>query len=207
MQKYKIIEGDQKTDEWLKLREGVIITGSNAKKVKGTDSQYMYDLLAMFTSDWKPKEAYGIHIDRGNELEDPARKEYEKFTGEKVKQIAFIQNDRYGISPDGLVLKKDKTLKRLIEIKASDVNTHIRFIIENEKKIPSEHKDQIIHGFIVCDDIDEIDFISYCPAHKFKPLHIIKIKRSDLYVDIEAAKVKYSKFVEKFDENYKKIIL
>lgn len=204
---YKVIEGEQKTDEWLKLREGVDITGSNAKKVKGTGNAYMYELLAQMTSDRKPKDLSGIEsIDRGNLLEPEARKEYEKFTKTKVKEVAFIQNDdnRCGISPDGIIIKGDK-IKKLVEIKCPDNNNHIRYIIEGT--IPIEHKDQIIHGFIVCDDVDEIDFVSYCPNHLFKPLLIITVKRSNLYLDIETTKVKYSKFIEKLDENYKKLIL
>lgn len=207
MQTYKIIEGEQKTDEWQKLRDGVAITGSNAKKVKGTGNAYLYELLATRTTERQKKDLKGIaDIDRGNELEPEARKEYEKATGNKVRTVAFIENGRYGISPDGLVMKpKNVGVKKLIEIKCPDTNNHIRYIIE--KTIPAEHKDQIIHGFIVCDDVDEIDFVSYCPVFQFKPLLIITVKRSDLFVDISTTQVQYKKFVEKFDLNYQKLIL
>lgn len=201
---YTIIEGDQKCDEWQKLREGVAITGSIAKKVKGTGNAYMYEHLAIMTSDWKPKEARGEHIDRGNELEEPARKAYEKATKSKVRTVAFIRNDRYGISPDGLVMKGEK-IKKLVEIKAPDVNTMIRYILE--KVLPAEHKDQIIHGFIVCPDVDEIDFVAYCPQYQFKPLLIITVRREDLMLDIQTTKITYSKFVEKLDRNYSTLIL
>jgi hypothetical protein len=151
-----------------------------------------------------PKQAYGEHIDRGNELEPEARKVYEKVTGQKVREVAFIKNGRYGLSPDGLVMK-GKSIKKLIEIKAPDTNNHIRYILE--KTLPSEHKDQIIHGFIVCDDVDEIDFVSYCPVFKFKPLFIITVKRSDMMLDIATTKVQYGKFIEKLDRHYSTLIL
>lgn len=207
MQSYKIIEGNQKTDEWQKLREGVAITGSIAKKVKGTGNAYLYEHLAMMTTDRKPKDLTGIaHVDRGNKLEPEAIKAYEKTTKQKVKLVAFIQNDRYGISPDGLILKpKGETIKKLVEVKCPDTNNHIRYILE--KKIPEEHKDQIIHGFIVCDDVDEIDFVSYCPVFKFNPLLIITVKRSDLFIDIATTKVQYQKFTEKLDKSYSTLIL
>lgn len=207
MQNYKIIEGEQKTDEWHELRNGVAVTGSIAKKVKGTGNAYLYEHLAMITTNRKPKDLTGIeHVDRGNELEPVARKAYEKETKSKVKLVAFIKNDRYGISPDGLVMKpKDIAIKKLLEIKCPDTNNHIRYILE--KKIPAEHLDQIIHGFIVCDDVDEIDFVSYCPVFKWKPLLIITVKRSDLYVDIATTKVQYQKFVEKLDKSYSTLIL
>ena len=204
---YKIIEGEQKTDEWHEMRNGVAITGSIAKQVKGTGSAYLYEHLAMMTTDRQPKELKGIkHVDRGNELEPEARKAYEKATKQKVKTVAFIRNDRYGISPDGLVLKpKLEAIKKLVEIKCPDTNNHIRYILE--KTLPAEHKDQVIHGFIVCDDVDEIDFVSYCPMFQFKPLLIITVKRSDLMLDIATTKITYSKFVEKLDKNYATLIL
>ena len=51
--------------------------------------------------------------------------------------------------------------------------------------------------FIVCDDVDEIDFVSYDPKIIFhKPLLIITVKRADLYVDIATTKIQYQKFRE-----------
>lgn len=207
MQSYKIIEGEQKTDEWHKLRNGVAVTGSIAKKVKGTGNAYLYEHLATMTTERKPKDLTGVKdIDRGNELEPVARKEYEKATKQKVKLVAFIENGRYGFSPDGLVMKpKDAGIKKLVEIKCPDTNNHIRYILE--KKVPAEHIDQIIHGFIVCDDVDEIDFVSYDPKFIFKPLLIITVKRADLYVDIATTKIQYQKFVEKLDKSYSTLIL
>lgn len=204
---YKIILGDQKTDEWQKLREGVAITGSNAKKVKGVGNAYLYETLAMMTTKRVQKDLKGIaDIDRGNELEPEAREKYTKETGQLVAQCAFIENGRYGISPDGLVYKKKQAdgIKKLVEIKCPDTNNHIRYILEN--KLPAEHKDQVIHGFIVVDDCDEIDFVSYDPKFKLKPLHIITIRRSDLIVDISTTRIQYEKFIEKLDQNYSKLI-
>ena len=205
MQTYEIIEGEQKTDEWQILRDGTAVTGSNAKKVKGNGNAFLYETLAMMTTVRERKQAYGPDIDRGNELEPEARKAYEKATGQKVREVAFIKNGRYGISPDGLVMRTKNQIKKLIEIKSPDTNNHIRYILEG--KLPSEHIDQIIHGFVVCEDVDEIDFVSYCPVFKFKPLLIITVRRADLYVDIATAKVQYQKFVEKLDKSYSTLIL
>jgi len=202
MPEYEIIEGDQKTDEWFKLREGCIVTGSNAKKVKGTGSAYLYELLAVATTEREVQEAHSKHIDRGVELEPVARKEYEKATNQKVREVSFIRNNRIGISPDGLVMKKD-VVKKLIEIKCPDTPNHIRYILEN--KVPSEHEDQIIHGFITCPDVDEIDFVSYDPKFLFKPLHILTVKRSVYAVDITTTRIQYEKFINKFDEKHSQI--
>lgn len=201
---YKIIEGEQRTDEWFALRDG-LITGSIAKKVKSTGNAFVYETLAKMTTNREEKDLSGIeHVDRGIRLEPQAREEYEKVTGEKVKEVAFIQNGKYGLSPDGVVLKAKGDIKKLVEIKSPDTNNHIRYIVEN--KIPLEHRDQIIHGFIVADDVDEIDFVSYDPKFKLKPLHIITARRKDYFVDIQTAEISYKKFLEKVDDYYSKLI-
>lgn len=204
---YKIIAGEQRTDEWQHLRLGKI-TGSNAKKVKGTGNAFLYETLAMMTTERDIKQAYGEHVDRGNELEPEARKAYEKKTGEKVEQVAFIENEeaRIGLSPDGLIYKRGgKEIKKLLEIKCPDSNNHIRYILEGG--IPSEHKDQIVHAFVVCDDVDEIDFVSYDPKFRFKPLHIVTAKRASFIVDISTSQIAYQRFLNKLDESYKSLIL
>lgn len=204
---YKIIAGEQQTDDWQKLREGKI-TGSNAKKVKGTGDAFLYETLAMMLTQRDPKQAYGEHVDRGNELEPVARKAYTDATGEKVAQVAFIEDEsgRVGFSPDGLVWKRGgKEIKKLLEIKCPDTNNHIRYIVE--KRIPAEHKDQIIHAFVVCDDVDELDFVSYDPKFRFKPLFILTVKRSSLVTEIATAKIAYDRFLQKLDSIYQSLIL
>lgn len=204
---YKVIYGEQKTDEWQKLREG-LITGSTAKKVKGSGDAFLYQTLAIMTSKWKPKEAFGEDIDRGNKLEPEAVECYKKFTGLEVRRdIAFIQNGRIGVSPDGVPYKgkfEENNIKKLIEVKSSDVPNHIKYIDTN--KVGSEYIDQIIHGFETIDTCDEIDFVSYCPMYKLKPLHIITVKRATMIVDISTTKIQYSKFIEKLDKIYSKLI-
>lgn len=203
---YKIIKGEQQTDEWQKLREGKI-TGSVAKQVKGTGNAFLYETLAMMTTKREPKQAYGVHVERGNELEPEARVQYERLTKQTVDQVAFIENDRYGISPDGVIFKTKKkdSIKKLLEIKCPDTNTHIRYLLE--KKLPSEHKDQVIHGFVVCDDVDEIDFVSYCPAFTFNQIWVLTIRRQDYITEITTARIAYEKFIEKLDKYYKELIL
>lgn len=201
---YIIHEGEQKTDDWQKLREGKL-TGSNAKKVKGAGSAYLYEMLAIMTTDRKKKDVKTEAMERGVELEPAAREAYAAKTGEKVEQVAFIEKGRVGISPDGVMFRKaGKGIRKLLEVKCPEVEHHIRYIVEN--KVPSEHIDQIIHGFHVVDDCDEIDFVSYCPAFPLKPLHIINVKRMQLAVDISAADVAYGKFLKRLDENYSIII-
>lgn len=202
---YRIIEGEQRTDEWHNLRSGKI-TGSIAKKVKGTGNAFLYETLALMTTDRDPKQAYGEHVERGTELEPEARAAYEKATGAKVENVAFIESEdgRTGFSPDGIV-RKNGAIKKVVEIKCPDTNNHIRYFLEN--KIPSEHLDQIIHIFVVCEDVDEVDFVSYDPRFRFHPLVIIKVRRASHVTDIMAAEIAYKRFLEKLDDSYRKLIL
>lgn len=202
---YTIIPGDQKTDDWQQLRMGKV-TGSSAKKVKGTGDAFLDQSLAIMTTEWKPKPARGEDVDRGNMLEEEARKAYEKHTGQKVLTCAFIDRGRIGYSPDAYKPGKGgKGIKKLIEIKCHDVPAHIAMI--RKGKVPTDHVDQIVHGFAVVDDCDEIDLVSYCPAFRFKPLHIITVKRSDYIVDIQTSLIAYNRFLEKLDVAYQSIIL
>ena len=172
----------------------------------------------MMTTKRDPKQARGEHVDRGIELEPEARAAYVGQTGFQVFTVAFIENGRLGISPDGIVFKKKvstvkgnlslssiKKIDRLLEIKCPDTNNHIRYIIEN--RLPAEHKDQVIHAFVTIDDLEEVDFVSYDPKFKHKPLHIITIRRSDLIVDISTAKVAYDRFLQKLDKYYSTLVL
>jgi len=204
---YRIIEGDQKTDEWRTLREGKL-TGSVAKKVKGTGNAFLYEMLAVMTTEREEKNVWkGEHVERGNELEPEARAAYAKEKKLKVQECAFIENGRLGYSPDGIVMRKGSTtsIERMPEIKCPDTNTHIRYLLEGG--IPAEHRDQIIHGYITVPDCDAIDFVSYCPMFIHKPLLIVETRRQDFIMEMATAKVAYEKFLKKLDESYEKIIL
>lgn len=203
-QNYKIINVEQKTEEWFAEREG-LITGSVAKKVKAKGDTYLYEVLATMTTKVKEKELHTPAIDWGVEQEPNARKEYIKQTGEKIEEIGFIKNGQLGLSPDGGKFRKNKSIKKTIEIKCPNTKNHIKYIVTN--KLPSEHKDQVVHNFMVIDDLEELDFVSYDPRYKYKPLHIIRIKREDLILEINVAKVAYDAHLLKLNELYRKLVL
>ena len=203
---YTVIRGSQKTKAWFKEREG-LITGSVSKQVKGTGKAWIYETLAMMTSKWTPKDLDNVEdVARGNRLEPENLAEYSKATGNKIDtEVSFIHKGRTGFSPDAVMFKgKTDVITRLVEAKAPQTKNHIRYIIEN--KIPKEHVDQIIHGFVVVDTVDEIDFASYDPEFKLKPLHIITAKRSDYLLEIQVAEIAYEKFISELDRAYDKLI-
>ena len=128
---------EQKSDEWLTMREG-IITGSVAKKVKTSGKAYLYEVLAGMTANTKQNDISHVEaIAHGNIAEGAARQAFEKKTGMKVDEVGFISNGRLGLSPDGVIYGKDK-IKATVEIKCPNTQTHIKYILEG--KYPKEYK-------------------------------------------------------------------
>lgn len=105
MIKYYNIE--QKSDEWLELRKGKF-TASNAQAIANADKGLDSLCIELLAEKMALKSDAYINEDmqRGNELEAEARKEFEAFSGEKVRLVGFVENDKYdnaGCSPDGLI--------------------------------------------------------------------------------------------------------
>ena len=199
---YKIIDLDQKSPGWFAARES-LITGSAAKKIK-TSYDYRFEMLANLTTPTEILESpVSEAMQWGIEKEPEAREAYAKSTKRKIKEVGFIQNGRYGLSPDGVVLA-GKKISRAIEIKCPSTKNHVSTIVKNE--IPKLNLDQIIHYFVVIDDLKELDFVSYDPRFQYKQLHIITVKRSDFKAEIAETIKRYEKFVEKLDADYQKII-
>jgi hypothetical protein len=201
---------EQKTEEWFAMREG-LVTGSVAKAVKagvrsGANNAYLYEVLATMTTDVKPKPLDSIEaIKWGNEQEPNARKAYETMMKVEVAEVGFIINGRLGLSPDGVVYGKKGNIIQTIEIKCPDTKNHIKYILNGG--YPSEYKDQIIHNFVVIDDLKRLDFVSYDPRLKMRPLYSYTIMRESLGAEIEVAKISYTNHLKALDENYKKLIL
>ena len=201
---YKILQVNQKSEEWFALREG-LITGSVAKKVLTKGNDFLYEVLAAMTTVTAQNNISSQPMQWGIDNEADARELYTKTTGNKLEEIGFVQRDKYGLSPDGGMFRKDGSIKRTVEIKCPETKNHIRYIITN--KIPAEHLAQVVHNFIVIDDLEQVDFISYDPRYKYKPLHIIPVTREALILEINAAEVAYQKHLEQLDEAYRKLIL
>jgi len=129
---------EQNTDEWLRLRLG-IITGSNINKIvtaagkpAKNDSmrQYAAELAAQRITGRLEENFQSYAMQLGHLQEDVARDIYsEKFA--PVKQCGFVTNDDLGFtvgcSPDGLVGDDG-----LIEIKSRMAKFQISTIVEGE---------------------------------------------------------------------------
>jgi len=165
---------NQQDDAWFATRAGRP-TASRFKDIitpEGKDSKSWEKLaLELIAESIHPTEFQGFDgnhdTDRGNEMEDVARKYYEEQTGYKVTQTGFITRDDYviGFSPDGLILSNGEPLAKDgsniahgLEIKSPRRKGHAETLITQQ--MPSEHRPQV-HGSMACSGLTRWDFVSY----------------------------------------------
>lgn len=213
-----IIHKDLKqwSDEWKQARAWVI-TWTKLKWVLAWPKAQETQIYELIWEEFAPLEECFINyaMQRGTELEPIAKAKYIDITKEEVEEVWFIKSETYKddfwsylwLSPDWIIFKEiepwiSKILKA-IEIKCPWWKNHSKYIIEN--KVPDEYKQQIINYFLVIDELEELDFISYHPDFyiQTKKIHIINIKRSDLEKEIEKAKEKILEFRQKWIKNIK----
>ena len=147
--KYPIYHYDliQQTPEWFKLRE-LKMTAShgtaigNAGKGLGT---YIYQLVSEYYSTAERVNYTNKDLERGNELEPQARSIYELETGNEVKEVGFVEYNKYvGCSPDGLVGKDGG-----VEIKCPNDVNYFKMLLNGESAIDSTYKWQVQNNLLV----------------------------------------------------------
>jgi len=185
----------QWTEEWLELRAWVI-TWTKLKSVVWSVTVQKTIMYELIWEEFTPIEP-GIKnkaMERWNELEPIAKKKYEELTWEKVEEVWFIKTEDYvWLSPDWII-KKDWKYSKAVEIKCPMWKNFSRYILEN--KIPAEYKWQVVHYFVVMEDLEELDFVIFNPDFYIKEaqMKILNIKRDDLFADIEKAKISIKDF-------------
>ena len=187
-----IHEVEQGSKEWLDLKKGRV-TGTRLKQVMGTKADSLiYELIA---EKYDTTPSYQTSEMSDGVLKEPwAIDKYQEETGQTVTEVGFIsQGEDLGLSPDGMVGKK-----KAVEVKCPSLQKHIEYIVKDS--IPAEYKWQIVHYFIVIEDLEELDFLSYHPNFPLKELHIVNVKRSELEKDIAAAKEKLEPFLKKYNQ-------
>jgi hypothetical protein len=196
---------EQGSIEWGKLRIGKV-TGTRLKDLRAKDNLPLIDkLIAEIVSEQSKEIKCTEDMQRGTNLEPLARKDYEEYTGHKVEQFGFLQSEKFswfGLSPDGLISNGEKYYKG-VEIKCPDTHTHVKYIRQNT--IPAEYKDQILSYFLVNEDHQEHDFVSYDNRFLIKPLHIVTVRREELEKELQEAEEDMIKFYEKFTKYYNQI--
>lgn len=203
----KIYNVKQRSPEWKALRKGKI-TGTRLKNVlKADNSSVIDELIAEIISDVDGDEPFiNAAMQRGIDYEDTARDEYIKRTGHHVEQVGFAVSNELtylGLSPDGLILLNDQYVRGL-EVKCPGTNTHVRYIRQN--KIPPEYRPQILNYFLVCQDLQAVDFVTWDDRFSIKPYHCITITRAEIEEELKVTKLKITDFWEHFEKAYNKIL-
>lgn len=133
---------EQRSAEWLGLRCGIItasaacnIITSKGEPTKGlTRARYLCGLMAERITRSVEMHHCTAAMERGNELEVPARDWYAYDADREVRQVGFVYGDAgrmWGCSPDGVC--ED----RAIEIKCPLRRTHISYLLAG--RVPSEY--------------------------------------------------------------------
>lgn len=113
--RFEYFAGEQRSPEWFKLRLGKVTASrlsdwlavSKAEKTKGKPLKKRLDYEKEIMFERKFNTSYETFVSEamqdGIDYEDFARKEYERVTGNSVKEVGCWHNDYFVASPDGLV--------------------------------------------------------------------------------------------------------
>lgn len=178
-------EAEQGTDDWHKMRLG-LITASNAVKILGkgaTRQTYMNQLIAEICTGQREADFSNAATEWGNLNEPYARQNYEFLTDETVLQLGFLYGDdmRTGCSPDGITASG-----RGLEIKCPYTSKyHIDYLVNGAVK--KEYQAQVQFSMWVT-GIEQWDFCSFDPRMRRENLRRHTFERSDKWVaDFDSA--------------------
>lgn len=203
----KIIECEQGSPEWNGYRRNRI-TGRKLDKVMGGPvAQFglICDLISEEATEQSKIIRASQEMERGNNEEPFAIKMFEEMTGKKVDRLGLCisdQADWLALSPDGFIKNKKGKYTEALEIKSPDSSTAVYYKLTNLipleelgmiKKngectaaapfcgIPSEYKWQVIHYFIVNEDLQTLHFGIYDGRflNNEAQLYVVSVNRTD----------------------------
>lgn len=161
----QIVDIDQGSEEWLRLRAGKVTASRVADIIAKTKTGYSAsraNYAAQLVTERLtgfPVEAYSnAAMAWGTEMEPEARRAYEFYRAEEVEQVGFVLHPTIGetgASPDGLVGEWG-----LVEIKCPNTATHIETLIG--ASVPAKYITQM-QWQMACTGRKWCDFISYDP--------------------------------------------
>lgn len=166
--------------------------GEETEASRNKRQELIHELLAEKLAPL-PENYSSFWMDRGKEMEEIVKKIY----GEKIESVGFVSRtdvDWIGISPDGIIRDENGKITRAVEIKSPSPKIFVKYLLDD--KIPEEYFWQVVHYFIVFDDLEELDFIVYNPDFYAEELRIktIKVSRAELAEKIEYAKMELAEF-------------
>ena len=193
----KILDLPQRSQQWFEARLGVI-TGSRAKQVFAKNNlPFIDELIAERMTGTIPESFTSDAMKHGILFEPEAIRVYEETTKNKVEEIGFCVHDNYpfiAVSPDGLV-KVDGKYQGAVEVKCPSSKKHIEYI--RIGRVPAEYKAQVLHYFVVVDDLQWLDFVTYDPRMKSHKINVHRVHRNEIQEEVDAALAAYLKFYDK----------
>jgi len=182
----KIHEIEQGTPEWLELKAGKFSASTHkdlhAKETTAAYEKAIYKIVFERLTGKSPETFKNDYMERGNELEAEARKDYELTKFVKVREVGFVElNEWVGCSPDGLIGNDG-----LLEIKCPAYNTMINYLLK--KQLPSIYKWQV-HFQMYVTGRKWVDFYAYHPDLKSV---IVRVERDEILIKEIDQKLKES---------------
>lgn len=197
----------QGTDDWLKIRCGVItasrfsdvLSKGKGKLPSKTRLSYLYDLIGEKMTGEPADNFTSQYMQWGSDTEHLALAEYKKrFPLLEIETVGFVElTDDVGCSPDAFAGDFG-----LVEIKCPKTTTQIQRWLDN--KFPSEYMAQVQGQMWVCNR-EWTDFVSYDPRIKTeKDFFIIRVERDDEY--IKNLTLKINEFILELNETLDKLL-
>jgi len=204
-QKMKILNVEQRSQEWFKARLGVI-TGSRAKNIfRSSNLSFLDELIAERMTGIIEESFTSRAMEHGVLFEPEALKTYNERTNSNAEEVGFCIHDKYSwlaVSPDALIFD-NATAVGAVEIKCPSSKKHVEYMRQN--KIPNEYRNQVLHYFIVIETLEFLDFVSYDPRFKKHDLHIVRITREEIKEELKEVFAEYIKFNAKLNKYEEKI--
>jgi len=185
----------QRTPEWFALRLGKVTAsriGDLMAKTKSgysaSRANYMAELAIQRLTGEVEQGFNTPAMQWGTETESKARNAYSFFTGNAVKEVAFIYHpdiDQAGASPDGLVGEDG-----LVEIKCPNSATHLETL--RTGKINNKYRLQM-QWQMACSGRKWCDFVSFDPRFSGGlRIFIKRVERDDeLITEITGEVIKF----------------
>ena len=203
----KILNLQQRSQEWFEARLGVI-TGSRAKNVfKSNNLTFIDELIAERMTQQQEESFTSKAMEHGILFEPEALATYNERHNVNAEEVGFCVHDNYywlAVSPDALIFDEvGIDAVGAVEIKCPSSKKHVEYIRQN--KIPNEYKHQIFHYFIVIETLQYLDFVSYDPRNREKDLHVVRVTREEIKQELEETFAQYMKFFAKLNKYEKEI--
>lgn len=191
---------EQRSEEWNNIRVGRV-GGSDAIALTtpARMDTHIYKIVAEIQTGKEEDFYLTTAMQVGIDLEPFALEKYEIETFSSVERIGYITNDDFkylGLSPDGLVGSVGA-----VEFKCPTAKVHCEYVIKDGS--PSKYRPQIAQYFLVHPGLEWVDFVSYCPEVKKKPLLVKRYSRKDFEADIAKANINYLTFKTKLEKYLK----